>query len=195
MQCLQCQSENASDAKFCNQCAVPFAPVCPTCGRENAADARFCNQCGTPLVASLSTFSSSASHRREIPLESRLYTVLPFVISLLQRERRVTYRMLKHVYGVDDGLLEEIREELLLRHLASAEGEKVLIWTGEHRWARRPSSCRRSGVYGGSIASEGYYRRRASCRTTLSGPGVAASLFFAHTGAFLAFTNMTEDCT
>jgi class 3 adenylate cyclase/predicted ATPase len=39
--------------------------------------------------------------------------------------------MLKHVYGVDDGLLAEIRDELLLRHLASAEGEKVLIWTGE----------------------------------------------------------------
>ena len=29
MQCLQCEHENASDAKFCNQCAAPFAPVCP----------------------------------------------------------------------------------------------------------------------------------------------------------------------
>ena len=131
MQCLQCQYENASDAKFCNQCAAPFAPVCSPCGRENAADAKFCNQCGTPLVAPISALSSSASHRQGINVASRLYTVLPFVISVLQRERRVTYRMLKHVYGVDDELLAEIREELTFRRLAIDEDGKGLVWMGE----------------------------------------------------------------
>ncbi len=51
MQCPQCQHENASDAKFCNQCAAPFAPVCSACGHENTADAKFCNQCGTSLTS------------------------------------------------------------------------------------------------------------------------------------------------
>ena len=50
MQCLQCQHENAADARFCNQCATPFAPWCATCGGEHASGAKFCHQCGTPLL-------------------------------------------------------------------------------------------------------------------------------------------------
>src|SRR5262249_24250018 len=59
------------------------------------------------------------------------HAVLPDVMGLLQRERRVTYRRLTYVFGLDAVLLEDLREELTFRHLAIAEGGKGLVWTGE----------------------------------------------------------------
>ena len=102
MQCVQCQYENASNAKFCNQCAAPFAPVCSACGHENTADAKFCNQCGTPLISPTSAPCSDQFRQQEAESEDRFYSYLFAVIAMLQRESRVTYRMLKHVFGVDE---------------------------------------------------------------------------------------------
>jgi hypothetical protein len=56
--------------------------------------------------------------QREIDGESWLHELILTVIGLLQCERRVTYRRLKHILGLDGALLEEIREELTLRRLA-----------------------------------------------------------------------------
>ena len=131
MQCPQCQHENASDAKFCNQCATPFVPVCSACGHENTADAKLCNQCGTSLIAPTSATSSVQSVQQAVESESRFQALIPAVIGLLQGKRRVTYRTLKYIFSIDESLLEEIREELLLTGLARDEGEKVLVWTGE----------------------------------------------------------------
>ncbi len=63
--------------------------------------------------------------------ESRFHAVLPDVMGLLQRERRVTYRRLTYVFGLDEVLLEDLREELILRRVAVDEAGKVLVWTGE----------------------------------------------------------------
>ena len=63
--------------------------------------------------------------------ETRFHAVLPFVLALLQREQRVTYRLLKDVFGLNDTLLAEICEELDLRQLTTDEGGKVLVWTGK----------------------------------------------------------------
>jgi hypothetical protein len=52
-------------------------------------------------------------------------------MGMLYRERRVTYRSLKYVFRLEDGLLEEVKEELLLTGRAWDEGGKVLVWTGE----------------------------------------------------------------
>ena len=41
--------------------------------------------------------------------ERRFYALILTVIGLLQCERRVTYRRLKYVVGIDDALVEEIR--------------------------------------------------------------------------------------
>jgi hypothetical protein len=49
----------------------------------------------------------------------------------LQTRRKVTYRSLKYIFGLDESLLEEIREELLLTGVARDEGGKILVWTGE----------------------------------------------------------------
>jgi hypothetical protein len=52
-------------------------------------------------------------------------------MGLLQRERRVTYRELKHVFILNDPLVAEIREELTFKQLARDEAGKGLVWTGE----------------------------------------------------------------
>ncbi|WP_256867925.1 adenylate/guanylate cyclase domain-containing protein [Candidatus Entotheonella palauensis] len=62
---------------------------------------------------------------------SRLYVVLPFVISLLQRESRVTYQMLKDAFSLDDVLLAEVRGNMCFRQLAQDVDGRGLVWIGE----------------------------------------------------------------
>jgi class 3 adenylate cyclase/tetratricopeptide (TPR) repeat protein len=131
MQCLQCQYDNALNAKFCNQCGAPFAPVCSACGHKNTADAKFCNQCGTSLIAPTSATSSVQPVQQEAVLERRFQASLSAVKWWLQRERRVTYRTFKHILGLDDGLLEEVRRELAFKRLAIHEDGEGLVWIGE----------------------------------------------------------------
>src|SRR5262245_60920896 len=49
--------------------------------------------------------------RRGPEAESRFHILLRAVMGLLQRERRLTYRELKHVFVLNDLLVKEIREE------------------------------------------------------------------------------------
>ena len=63
--------------------------------------------------------------------ETRFQTLLLAVIGLLQNKKRVTYRTLKYVFGFDNELLAEIKEELVLTGMARDEDGKVLVWTGE----------------------------------------------------------------
>jgi class 3 adenylate cyclase len=83
--------------------------------------------------ASLSNASQSV--QSEAAAENRFQELILAVSGLLYRDRRVTYRTLKHTFGVDEALLAEIREELRLRRLATDEEGKVLVWTGEAQHA------------------------------------------------------------
>jgi hypothetical protein len=60
---------------------------------------------------------------------SRLDAVLPELIGLLQRRGRVTYRTLTQIFGLDQILLHDLREELLFQRLAVDEDGKGLVWT------------------------------------------------------------------
>ena len=60
----------------------------------------------------------------------RLYAVLPAVITLLQREGRVTYRALQRDFGFDVSLLDDVRHELIFKRLAIDEHGQGLAWTG-----------------------------------------------------------------
>jgi class 3 adenylate cyclase/predicted ATPase len=51
MRCTSCGAENPAGAKFCIECAAPFARRCPSCGSENPPRAKFCAECATPLTA------------------------------------------------------------------------------------------------------------------------------------------------
>src|SRR5262245_52390473 len=48
MKCPQCQHENETGTKFCEECAAPLARICAKCGRPLSATARFCPECAHP---------------------------------------------------------------------------------------------------------------------------------------------------
>jgi predicted ATPase/class 3 adenylate cyclase len=70
MQCAQCQHDNPSGAKFCNECGGPLPLQCPACGTANRPGAKFCSECGGALAgASASSGSSPAVHQQDRPAD------------------------------------------------------------------------------------------------------------------------------
>jgi class 3 adenylate cyclase len=61
MICPNCQTPNAANAKYCENCGQPLARVCENCGATNPPGARFCNQCGTPLSKTAPASATSGS--------------------------------------------------------------------------------------------------------------------------------------
>src|SRR5437870_188213 len=59
MLCSNCGADNSETARFCIECASPFARRCPSCGTENPPHAKFCAQCATHLSDRASPASSS----------------------------------------------------------------------------------------------------------------------------------------
>jgi class 3 adenylate cyclase len=51
VECPNCSTRNAAEAKFCIECGTRLTATCPNCGKPVTSDARFCAQCGTPLAA------------------------------------------------------------------------------------------------------------------------------------------------
>src|SRR5262245_28060125 len=70
---------------------------------------------------------------RGAEVESRFHALLPEVRTLLQRDRRVTYRRLTAIFSLDQRLLEDVRRELLFQQVARDEQGEGLVWTGEAR--------------------------------------------------------------
>jgi class 3 adenylate cyclase len=46
---MKCGTDNAANARFCNQCATPLNRACPKCAHLNAPDTHFCSQCAVAL--------------------------------------------------------------------------------------------------------------------------------------------------
>ena len=68
-------------------------------------------------------------------------TFSPKSSTLLQREKRVSYRALKRRFDLDDDLLEEVKDELIYaKKLAVDEDNRVLVWTGEQAHLTATSS-------------------------------------------------------
>jgi class 3 adenylate cyclase len=58
-------------------------------------------------------------------------TILAQVLDLLQREQRLSYRVLKLRLQLDDDLLEALKEDLIYaKKFAVDEDGRVLVWTG-----------------------------------------------------------------
>ncbi|MEE9150177.1 MAG: adenylate/guanylate cyclase domain-containing protein [Candidatus Tectomicrobia bacterium] len=61
----------------------------------------------------------------------QFFHILPAVITLLQREGRVTYQALKLEFGLDEAFLDGMRAELIYaKRCAVDEDGIVLVWTG-----------------------------------------------------------------
>ena len=70
--------------------------------------------------------------------------VLTQVLELLQREKRVAYRVLKRRFGLDDGYVDDLKADLIkAKRLAIDEDGEVLVWIGKEGLAsgvQRPES-------------------------------------------------------
>jgi class 3 adenylate cyclase/predicted ATPase len=77
--------------------------------------------------------------RRMADDEHRFHAMLAVVTGLLRGERRVMYRTLTHLLGLDDALLEDIRKALTFQQLARDEQGEGLVWTGESSSAGPPA--------------------------------------------------------
>jgi class 3 adenylate cyclase len=61
-----------------------------------------------------------------------LYDVLDQIVTLLQQRQRLTYRLLKREFALDDETLEDLKDELIYaRQVARDEDDRVLVWTGD----------------------------------------------------------------
>ena len=77
MRCDKCGTENPDRAKFCVECAAPFARRCPSCNAENPPTAKFCLECAKPLHAEATGAPSKTPSQRQAPDgERRHLTVL-----------------------------------------------------------------------------------------------------------------------
>jgi class 3 adenylate cyclase len=88
--CPNCGTENLPGARFCMECATPFATPCPNCGATNPPAAKFCSECATPLAgarprtaggpatasAAQASAASAAATPAEAVAERRLVSVL-----------------------------------------------------------------------------------------------------------------------
>ena len=60
----------------------------------------------------------------------RFFGIVTLAIALLQRQGRITYRVLKRGFDLDDASLEDLRRELIFRRLARDEAGEGLVWIG-----------------------------------------------------------------
>ncbi len=60
-------------------------------------------------------------------------------IDMVRRRGRVTYRMLKRLFDLDDEALEDLKIELIKgQQLAVDEDDEVLVWAGDTESAPSP---------------------------------------------------------
>ena len=60
-----------------------------------------------------------------------LLEIITQVRSFLEQNGRVSYRMLRRQFELDDDALDELREELVeIQRVAADEGGRVLVWVG-----------------------------------------------------------------
>jgi len=63
------------------------------------------------------------------------------VIELLQREKRVPYRVLKRRFDLDDDYIEDLKVDLIeAKRLAVDENDRILVWIGDAQEVAAPSA-------------------------------------------------------
>ena len=60
MECVQCQHQNPTDARFCEQCGTQLPNLCGTCGAAVSPTANFCRACGTQLPDQATALKSTS---------------------------------------------------------------------------------------------------------------------------------------
>jgi Adenylate and Guanylate cyclase catalytic domain/Double zinc ribbon len=91
MRCSKCGAENPDGAKFCIECASPFARRCSSCGKENPPRAKFCLECSKPI-------DPPPANTRE-PLKSSLRVSTDADAATLDGERKTVTALFADIKG------------------------------------------------------------------------------------------------
>ena len=155
MKCVRCQSDNRTNAKFCEQCGVAFPRACPSCGRELSATAKFCADCGHPVAATESVPDTRApqsytpKHLAEKILNSR---------SALEGERKQVTVLFVDIVGSTSR-----SEHLDPEEVHALMGRAIELMVEEvHRYEGTVNQFLGDGVmalFGAPIAHEDHARR------------------------------------
>jgi class 3 adenylate cyclase len=86
--CSNCSTENAADAKFCQQCGQPLSIICPNCRETNDHDARFCKNCGNELAKSQAKDQGSSLKALRQSAPDALQAKVRAVMSQIEDERK-----------------------------------------------------------------------------------------------------------
>src|SRR6266851_10511143 len=102
-------TDNAADARFCNQCATPLNRVCPKCAHLNAPDAKFCSQCAV-AVGGQAVDGSDASASPVARGSVRLGPETQDVSAALDGERKIVTALFADIKGSME-LMEDLDPE------------------------------------------------------------------------------------
>ena len=155
MKCLQCQHENRSGAKFCEECATPLARTCSNCGSQLSATAKFCSECAHPVPRAIpeARFTSPESYTPKHLAEKILISK-----SALEGERKQVTVLFVDVSGFT--ALSERHDPEVVHDLMARAFELMLAEI--HRYEGTVNQFLGDGVmalFGAPIAHEDHARR------------------------------------
>jgi class 3 adenylate cyclase/predicted ATPase len=111
MLCAKCGSDNREGAKFCAECATPFAAKCPRCGATNSPGDKFCDECAAPLqVASRAAAATPLPVAHESGSEVRIRPERPDELTVIDGERKTVTALFADIKGSTE-LMEELDPE------------------------------------------------------------------------------------
>ena len=91
--------------------------------------------------------------------------VLDQVRELLPQKGRVTYRILKRQFALDDEALEELKEQLIdAEEVAVDKDGKMLVWTGDETSKETPAQTARSSCRAAFLSPVSSTRTRSARR-------------------------------
>jgi len=150
MRCSGCGTENPDRARFCLECARPFARRCSHCGAELPAAAKFCMECAQPVVGAaqptieVAPRAYTPPHLAEKILASR---------SVLEGERKQVTILFADVIGSTELIQGRDAEEAQ----ALLDGVTRLMMDAVHRYEGTVSRLMGDGLmamFGAPVAHE-----------------------------------------
>ncbi len=94
IRCTKCGADNREGAKFCSECATPFAAKCPRCGASNPPGAKFCDECAASLSPASTAIQSANQSAQSVNLAAEQVDA-----SALEGERKTVTALFADIKG------------------------------------------------------------------------------------------------
>ena len=127
--CPQCQHENLSQAKFCNNCGNNFQFLCPSCNSENAPNSKFCMECGQSLTVAQKEKEAISSTKKRIAERRQLTILFCDLVGSTALSEQLDVEEFRQVI-ID---YHEVAEKMIVQyggHIAQYLGDGLLVYFG-----------------------------------------------------------------